>query len=172
MAGIPGRAPRRYTQDEKVALVSEIDRRLRSTGGSLYTIASDLGTTGTSYVNWLKAGVTPAAAPPAAHRIYSAAEREHFMAEVDRMRGEGQNLIAACRTLAISDKSYRKWKADSAPPATMRPVEITALVPVSSQAVAIIRPPDPRTLTLIAPGGYRIEGLSTESAAELLRALA
>lgn len=180
MAGTRNWTPRTYTQEQKIALVTEIDRRHRAGLGSLKAIAASLGTTDTSYSNWLQAGIRPApagpspAAPfPAVHRIYSAAEREHFMAEVDRLRDEGQSLVAACRMLAISDKSYRKWKADAMPPLAMRPVEvITALVPAMPRALAIVEPPESRTLTLLAPGGYRIEGLTTGSAAALLKALA
>jgi hypothetical protein len=62
----------------------------------------------------------------------------------------------------------------------MRPVEVTALVPVASQALSLV-PPRPAVeapavapaqgLALVAPGGYRVEGLSVETAAALLRAL-
>jgi hypothetical protein len=55
----------------------------------------------------------------------------------------------------------------------MRPVEVSASLPVPSTALTIFTPkPAPETLTLSAPGGYRLEGLGIESAAALLRALA
>lgn len=57
MAGIKGCPPVRYTQEEKVALVTEIDRRYRAGDGALRVIAASLGTTETSYYNWLKAGI-------------------------------------------------------------------------------------------------------------------
>jgi hypothetical protein len=76
-------------------------------------------------------------------------------------------IRAACREVGVSEKSYRKWRADAAPQPTMRPVAITALVPVTPAAITI-----KSELALVAPGGYRIEGLSVEMAAELLRALA
>lgn len=61
----------------------------------------------------------------------------------------------------------------------MRPVEVTALVPVAPAALALALAPPPSEapaqaagLVLVAPGGYRVEGLAVESAAALLRALA
>ena len=49
----------------------------------------------------------------------------------------------------------------------MRPVEITALVPAMTAAPAAVE----SHLSLVTPGGYRVEGLSVATAAELLRAL-
>lgn len=175
MAGIPGCAPRRYTHEEKVALVTEIDRRHRIQGDPLRVIANQLGTTDTSYSNWRKAGIEPVKEPRRAeanHPPYSATERERLLAEVDCLRGQGLSIVKACATAGISNKSYRKWKDDLAPPSAMRPVEITALVPVARAPVPMVTSkPAPETLSLLAPGGYRIEGLSVESAAALLRAL-
>lgn len=171
MPGIPGCAPRRYTHEEKVALVTEIDRIHRERGGPLRAIAAELGTTDTSYLNWRRSGIEPLPESKRhpVRRIFSQAEREEFLAEVDRRREQGETVESACRGLGISDKSYRAWRAKARLP--MRPVElITALVPVQPQA--IVESPVPHALTLIAPGGYRIEGLTTESAAALLRALA
>lgn len=169
MAGVKGHPPIRYSQEEKVALVTEIDRRYRSGDGPLRVIAATLGTTETSYYNWLKAGIEPNPQPapslPAMQRIYTPEEREHLMSEVDRHRAQGMSIRAASRAAGVSDKSYRKWKEDAAPSPVIRPVEVTALVPVA------VHKPGFETLSLIAPGGYRIEGLGVESAAALLRAL-
>lgn len=172
MAGIKGCPPIRYSQEAKVALVSEIDRRYRAGEGALRVIAASLGTTETSYYNWLKSGIEPkpASIVPATPRIYSPEERERLLAEADRHRAQGMSLREACRTVGFSEKSYQKWKSDAAPPVTMRPVEITALVPVTTADVS--PKTDQELLSLLAPGGYRVEGLSIESAAALLRALA
>lgn len=162
--------PRTYTRQEKITFVSEIARRYPSEGRPLTAIADELGISASNYYNWTKAGIRPQPTEPvvATPRLYSPAEREHIRSEVDRRRAAGMGIQAACCEVGISEKSYRKWMADAAPPPTMRPVEITALVPVSPTAAA---PPTPQ-LALVAPGGYRIEGLSVEMAAELLRALA
>lgn len=176
MAGTPGVPPRRFTHEQKVALVTEIDRRFRERGGNLRAIAAELGTTDTSYLTWIKAGIRPApsvTAQPVRRRTpYSSEERRSLVSKVERLMEEGLTLAAACKSAGVSDESYRRWKTDVAPP-SMRPVElVTALIPVSSQALTIVEPSEPRNLTLVAPGGYRIEGLTTESAAALLRALA
>lgn len=162
--------PRTYTRQEKIAFVSEIARRYPSEGRPLTAIADELGVSASNYYNWLKAGIRPQPTerPATTSRLYAPAEREHIRSEVDRRRAAGMGIQAACREVGISEKSYRKWTADAVPPPTMRPVEITALVPVAPTAAA----PAKAELALVAPGGYRIEGLSVEMAAELLRALA
>jgi transposase-like protein len=168
MPGIPGCAPRRYSHEEKVALVTEIDRLHRERGGQLKAIAAELGTTITSYLNWRRSGIEPPPEPKKQpnRRAYPQEERRRLLAEVERLLEEGKTLAEACRVAGISDESYRRWKLDAHP--VIRPVEITALVPILSEP----RRTSPDTLTLSAPGGYRLEGLSIESAAALLRALA
>ena len=160
-----------YSDAEKRALVADVDR-LYSAGGRTYvSIARELGINDTSYHNWLRQGIKPA---PAAQRVFQAGERELLVAEVERLRGLGHSLAAACQTAGISDKSYRKWKTPAAEALPMRVVEVTALVPTVAMALTLV-PPKPATatpaLTLLAPGGYRIEGLCVEDAARLLRAL-
>jgi len=169
MPGIPGCAPRRYTHQEKVALVTEIDRIYRAQGGSLRAIAAELGTTDTSYLNWRRAGIEPIPEPKKQpnRRAYSQEERQRLLAEVDSLLEAGETLAEACRTAGVSDESYRRWKIAAQGP-MVRPVEITALVPIIPEH----RKPLAETLILIAPGGYRLEGLSIDSAAALLRALA
>lgn len=158
---------RTYTLEEKQELVVEIERRYRAGEGSLRTIAESLGTSESNYHNWLRAGIRPPK-KPAAPRQFTAAEREQLRLEVERLRDEGMSLEAACKAVGIAETSYRRWR-DDAMPLTLRPVEVTALVPAAMAAEA---PAAPQPLTLVAPGGYRIEGLAVETAAQLLRALA
>lgn len=75
MAGVPGCAPRRYTHEEKAALATEISRRVREQGGSAYPIAKELGTTGTSYLSWIKAGIVPVTEPENRRRPAAPARR-------------------------------------------------------------------------------------------------
>ncbi|MDB5096108.1 MAG: hypothetical protein JWM80_529 [Cyanobacteria bacterium RYN_339] len=120
-------APRIFTHEEKVRLVTEIERRYREGGGSLRAIAASVGATDSNYYNWLRAGIRPVGPLPA-----------------------------------------------------MRQVEVTALVPVAPAAVTVVTVAAPAptpsapapALNLVAPGGYRLEGLGIESAAALLKALA
>jgi hypothetical protein len=168
MARVRSTRFRTYTQQEKVAFVSEIARRYPSEGRPLTAIADELGISASNYYNWTKAGIRPQPTdPPVAPSRYAPAERERIKHEVDRRRSAGMGIRAACREVGVSEKSYRKWRADAAPQPTLRPVAITALVPVTPAAITI-----KSELALVAPGGYRIEGLSVEMAAELLRALA
>lgn len=176
--------PRTFTLEQKIAFVSEIARRYPSEGRPLTSIADELGISASNYYNWTKAGIRPRPPEPPrrtrppAPPPYDRAEREQLLAEVDRRRASGLGILAACREVGISDKSYRKWRDAAAPPPAMVPVEVTALVPVSPPAPSALTlaPPrpsgEPEQLTLLAPGGYRIEGLGVETAAQLLRALA
>lgn len=161
-----------YTLEEKARLMAEVERRYRQGGRSYRDIARELGISDSSYHNWVRAGIKPAkrAAVP---RPYDPEERERLISEVERLRRDGQSIVGACRAVGISDKSYRKWIEKSDPQLAMRPVEVTALVPVASAGLTLMAPkPTPvETLTLVAPGDYRIEGLDVQAAAALLRAL-
>jgi transposase-like protein len=182
------RARKFYSPAEKSAFVAEVERLYRAGGRSYASIARELGINDSSYHAWTRRGIKSASmpAPPVAHRVFEPAERERLVGEVDGLRCRGYSLKSACQGVGISDKSYRKWKDAPAAPLPMRVVEVTALVPVAT-ALAIVPPTGPAlagrepggapaaldsALTLVAPGGYRIEGLGIESAAQLLRALA
>lgn len=190
------RTPRTYTDEEKIALVTEIERRYRAGDGPVSAIARELGTSDTNYYNWVRKGIQPRAAEPerparpVAARPYAEADRTQLLAEVDDQRAKGLSVKAACRCVGIAEKSYRKWREADAPLPAMRPVEVTApapevtaLVPVAIDAPASLfepvsptappRPaPEPPGLSLVAPGGYRLEGLAVETAVAVLRALA
>jgi len=165
-----------YSAAQKSALVAEVERLYRAGGRSYTSIARELGIRDSSYHNWLSQGIKPAPPPAAlaAPRVYSPSDRVELVATVERLRGEGQAVDAACRAAGISIKSYRKWREDAAPPLAMRPVTITSLVPTAATALSFV-PSRPAALSpplaLVAPGGYRVEGLSIETAAQLLRAL-
>ncbi len=178
---------RSYTQEERATLASEIARRFAAREGSVRTIAQALGTTDTNFYNWRRAGLVPAtppvpapmAAPAAsARRLYSPADRGALVAKVDALRVDGRSLDAACKAAGIAETSYRAWRAAAAPPPAMRAVEVRALVPVPAPTALALAPPRPAEaptaaggLVLVAPGGYRVEGLAVESAAALLKAL-
>ena len=180
-------APRRYTLDEKIALVTEIERRYSAGDVTLKAAANAAGTTDTSYLNWVRAGVRPAVVevPAPAPKVVSSSvrrfeqgERARLTAAVGARRAAGESVRAACKAEGVGEKSYRRWVEDARPVPLMRPVEVTALVPVAPAlpAAFTLAPPrpaaEPALLTLVAPGGYRIEGLAIEAAAALLRALA
>ncbi len=154
-----------YTQAEKVAIVSEIARRCRSEGRSVAAIAGDLGVSPANYYKWRSDGIIPQPTQtPSARRPYPAADKQQLMAQVEDLLGAGKNLRVACQMVGISDKSFRKWRADADSTTILRPVEITGITPVTVT-------PASAGLSLIAPGGFRVEGLTIETAAQLLKAL-
>ena len=79
-------------------------------------------------------------------------------------RGQGDGVVAIARSTGVSPESIRRWTMSTVGPSPSR-----ALVPV------VVRDHDdgvPGELVVSAPGGYRVEGLTVESAADLLRRLA
>lgn len=170
---------RKFTLTEKALLVGEIESRHRAGGGSIRAIAHSLGIADASYHGWVKAGIRPPGSrQPTGARHHTDAERALLVADVEARIARGATVRPACWAVGIGEKSYRRWKAKLAPPPVMRPVEVTALVPVapaSASALAFAAPaaePAPAALTLHVPGGYRLEGLDVTTAARLLRALA
>lgn len=163
-----------YTPEQKAELVAEVDRRYSAGNVSYKAVTSELGISESNYFAWSRAGYKPAPAPAQPNRKpRTPAEREQLVAQVERLRDAGLSAKAACKQVGIGHDSYCKWRE----PKAMRPVEVTALVPAALSALAIVPPqpalaPEPERLTLVAPGGYRIEGLGVESAAALLKALA
>ena len=170
MAGKVGTALRTYTLAEKTALVTEIERRFQAGEGSIRAIASQLGTCEASYYNWTKAGIKAASQPV---KPYSSDERELLQAEVDRLLASGMNTTAACEAVGIAPNTLRRWRQDGDGEPEFRAVGVTALVPSTPGPLVVTAPAQaPAYLSLVAPGGYRIDGLGIETAAALLRALA
>lgn len=88
------------------------------------------------------------------------AEVIHYASERRRC-GDGVRKIA--RALGVSPESIRRWTTPSVIGRTR------ALVPI---VVRDDRHAVPEPVTVISPGGYRVEGLTIGSAAALLRELA
>ena len=178
-----GAMPRLYTLDEKIAYVTKVDQLLRAGLGKM-AAAEAAGTNWASYTNWVKAGVRPTQRPSPVLRTPE--EKARLVAAVQARVGDGLTIKAACLELGVPEERFFKWRKQIAPPPPLRPVEVegaatdmvTALVPVLPAPLALVAPPvtapepPPAGLCLVAPGGYRIEGLGVESAAALLRALA
>jgi transposase-like protein len=193
------RVQRVYTPAEKTALVGEVQRRHRAEGLSAGQLARELGISSSSYYCWARAGVrgpeisvTPQSAARQASstalgakgaRRYDAGQRAALLAEVAARRQAGETLGAILKALDLGRTSYARWLECERPAPSFRAVLVedvspdqtpkagpAALVPIAVADQAIGTPTAP--LTLVAPGGYRIEGLAVESAAALLRALA
>lgn len=180
-----GAMPRLYTLEQKIAFVTKVDQLLRA-GLGKGAAAEAAGTSWASYTNWVQAGIRPAPAP------CTPEEKARLVAAVQARVGEGMTVKVACETVGVTEDRYFRWRKQLAPPPPMRPVavagaDVTALVPVAPAALApvstaltlappaiadAVAPPSTAGLCLVAPGGYRIEGLGIETAAALLRALA
>lgn len=177
---MPKRTKKKYTPEQKAALVAEVQRRYNVGGRTYKAVTDELGISESNYFSWAKTytakGPALDPAPPVAvptvtkkprpPRPYPPAERQRLVAAVEGFLAQGLGTEAACKAAGVSDSTFRKWRI-AAPPPAMRPVEITALVPAMAASAQV---PDV-SLRLVTPGGYRIEGLSVASAAELLRAL-
>jgi transposase len=94
------------------------------------------------------------------------AVRAEAEAWAERRRAAGATFSAIADELGVSPESVRRWAAKSMPPAPT-----TALVPVEIVAGKPELAQERRTLTVVAPGGYRVEGLTVDEAAALLRVL-
>jgi len=82
-----------------------------------------------------------------------------------RQLAAGTGVTAVARALQVAPETVRRWVA-SRPTATaiaFVPVEIIADEATTTAASC--------TLAVVAPGGYRVEGLTIVGAAALLRAL-
>lgn len=172
--------PRTYTSAEREEIVGRIRAGL-SEGKRVAASAVELGISEATFYRWVResaragAGAGPAPvrkrrAPPG--RGYSPEERSRILEAIRRRIRRGQGVLEAAVAEGISDGTYYNWiraEKDMFEPPTMRPV---ALVPAPSLALTVSAPQaSPPPLTIVAPGGYRVEGLTIESAAALLRAL-
>lgn len=175
------------------AIVAEVLRRYAAGEGTYRALSAQLGVRENEFHYWRRLypaqpeaplptaiEAVPAKASGRKHpsAAYSPAERERHRLEVERLRALGYSTERACQAVGVGSESYRRWRDAAAPAAAMRPVEVTALVPVPPQALSLVPPrpaveaPEPaQGLSLVAPGGYRVEGLSVATAAALLKAL-
>jgi hypothetical protein len=85
--------------------------------------------------------------------------RARIVAFAARARDAGWSLPRVARAVGVSVGSVRNWRRE--PPAT-------ALVPVVVTPRPLV---DRAMLTVVAPSGYRVEGLDVPTTAALLRAL-
>ena len=85
--------------------------------------------------------------------------RAELVAFAGRAREAGWSLPRVARAVGVSVGSIRNWRRE--PPAA-------ALVPVVVRASPVV---GGAALRVIAPSGYRVEGLDVSTAAALLRAL-
>jgi len=89
--------------------------------------------------------------------------RAPALAYARRRRRDGAGVAAIAAELGLCSETIRRWTRG--PMAAVAPA---GLVPIE---VVADDTPAPRALTLHSPSGFRIDGLSLDEAAALLRAL-
>lgn len=93
-------------------------------------------------------------------RRYSASEREALVAQARRMRAEGMKTAAIVNELGITAVTLARWFKEANPAPAFLPVQLIAASTAPSTG-----------LTLVTPGGFRLEGLTPETAVAVLRQL-
>jgi hypothetical protein len=91
-------------------------------------------------------------------RRYSSELRRQIRAAATRRRAEGARWNVIAREIGIPHETVRRFSSERVR-GTFVPVEVTATV-VSGAGMAVV-----------APNGYRVEGIGVAEAAELLRRL-
>lgn len=86
--------------------------------------------------------------------------REKIVEYARQRQGAGLSVLKVAQELGLSSSGLARWL--NGRKSQLRPVRVAEVPSVSASA----------PLVLVTPGGYRLEGLSTASAAELLRRLA
>ncbi len=90
---------------------------------------------------------------------YDAGLRERVVSHAKTALASGETLPGIARCLEIATVTLRRWMEPAAEGAALRPVTLTTTE-------------RPTGCVLVSPGGYRVEGLSTDEAARLLALLA
>jgi transposase len=99
-------------------------------------------------------------------RKLPSAVRAQAAAWADHRRAAGASLSEVAEELGVVSETVRRWTGKLA-----QETAETALVPVEIVSDEPTHNARSRSLTVIAPGGYRVEGLTVEEAATLLRVL-
>jgi hypothetical protein len=89
---------------------------------------------------------------------YPARLRDRVSTWLQQQVASGATLRPAAEVIALDAETARRWLRASSPP-------VTALVPVE----VIAAPDTRRSVGLVSPSGHRIEGLTLDEAAALLR---
>jgi len=90
---------------------------------------------------------------------YDAELRERVVAHAKTALASGERLQGIAQGLGLATVTLRRWMEPAAEGVALRPV--TLMTPERSTGCVIV-----------SPGGYRVEGLSTDEAARLLALLA
>lgn len=161
---------RTYAPAERERIIAKIRAGLKD-GKRVAVSAAELGIGEATFYRWVREKARADKPGSRGRTGYAPEQRASILAAVRQRMAGGLGLDAACRAEGITSSSYYNWAADErrrAPVAmTLRPV---SLVPTAGPTIASPAPAA-RELTLLSPGGYRVEGLDVAAAAALLKAL-
>lgn len=89
--------------------------------------------------------------------------RQHVGAYVREARAAGVSLAALSRRLDVADVTLTRWAGAAPPGGGIRPVRVLP--------VGVSSPPEvgTRTVRVVSPTGWRVEGLSPAEAVAMLR---
>ena len=88
--------------------------------------------------------------------------RERATAWAERQVAAGVTIAAIARAIGMDPERVRRWLLPTSRRVRQRDLVQVAVVPAVTAT---------RTMSVIAPTGYRVDGLSVEDAVALLRAL-
>lgn len=99
-------------------------------------------------------------------QVFTAEERAEYVRRArDLIRSRGWTIAATAAELGIGESTLSNWFRRVAA-AEFLPVAIVSEEVVDGECVPVSQRP-----VLVAPGGYRVEGLDVDGMAELLRRL-
>lgn len=167
-----------FSQQEREEIMTAIQRGLAA-GKRVAITARERGITQAIFYRWVREGARerdeafslvpkrePVPGTVRSRRRFTPQERKQLLDEVRRRLAAGASVATATQELGLSESCWYNWTcAEKSQSVPLRPVEI--IVPV-----ALPSPSAPTSLSLVVPGGYRLEGLSIEAAVALLKALA
>lgn len=168
------REQRVYSVEDREAILAAVHAGLKL-GKSVKVTSREHGITESTFYRWereraweSKLALQPPARPRPAQpsRTYCNREdRERLIPQIRQRLDAGATVKEAARAVGVSAKSWYRWMRMAAAepessPTAFRPVELTSELAVQTSG-----------LSLLTPGGYRVEGLSVETAIQLLRAL-
>lgn len=163
---------RNYTQAERDQIIAGIRAGLTA-GKRAAVTAMELGITESTFYRWLREKARASgsaetnAGSPERGVGYAPSEKARLIAAVEQRVARGEKAVAAAQAVGLAASTYYAWTRASranAAPLTLRPVTVVATETSRPAASG-------GGLTLVAPGGYRLEGLDVASAVALLRAL-
>jgi transposase-like protein len=98
-------------------------------------------------------------------RRYSPEQKRRILDWVERAMADGMRRFECGQALGIKSWRIKTWQQGE--PGTEMEPETLALVPIETPAVAMAATP-----TVVTPSGYRVEGLTLDQVAVLLKELA